>query len=426
MPPLREAFRPGGHAPTRERPESCKSHRPTESNCHPTMAGREPFGIASRELGWAVASTALCLLIAEASARALVVADQFYVWPPNIEITYEPDPGVITGVHDRSILRTNSLGMRSDEIPDDDGAYRILAVGGSTTECSFLDQAEAWPQLMQESLSVGIRGQTWVGNLGASGRNSRDHVLQLKHLLPRLPRIDAIVVLAGVNDLSLRLKRDIDYDPKYMQRPGAATLQLGHAFWRVPFDYEAAVYKRTVLYHLARELKNSVRSRLTAATYIDGAGRMYERWRAHRRDAVEIRDRLPEMATALAEYEDNIDAIVDLAQGHGALLLLVTQPSAWRPDMTAAEQGLLWLGGVGQYQELPGRPYYSVEALAEGMQAYNDVLLDTCRRRGVECIDLAAELPRDSTTFFDDVHFTEAGSAHVGRLVAAHLSQLVF
>ena len=85
------------------------------------------------------------------------------------------------------------------------------------------------------------------------------------------------------------------------------------------------------------------------------------------------------------------------------------------------EQKPLWLGGVGNYQEVPGKPYYSVDALADGMQRYNDIVVDTCRRHGIECIDLAAALRRDTGTFYDDVHFTEASSAEVGRLVAAHL-----
>ncbi len=94
--------------------------------------------------------------------------------------------------------------------------------------------------------------------------------------------------------------------------------------------------------------------------------------------------------------------------------------------MTADEQERLWLGGVGNYQEQPGQPYYSVDTLADGMQRYNDVLVDTCRQRGVECLDLAAALARSTDNFFDDVHFTEAGSAEVGRLVVAHLGRRAF
>lgn len=363
----------------------------------------------------------MCLLGAEFASRAFLEADRFYVWPPNITVIYDPAPGVMPGIHGTSVLRTSSLGLRSDELPEDDAVYRVLAVGGSTTEGSFLDQTETWPQVAQDVLNTGGQRRHWVGNLGASGKNSRDHVLQLKHLLPRYPRIDAVVALVGVNDLSLRLKRDVHYDPNYMRRPGAEARQLLHAFWRVPFSYETAAYKRTALYHLAREAKNVVKAHLVDAAYIDTAGLMYRRWREHRRRAGELRDQLPDLASALAEYRRNLEALADLSAASGARLVLATQPSVWRADMTAAEQERLWLGGVGDYQELPGQPYYTVGALADGMRRYNEVLMDTCRQRDVECLDLAAALPRTTATFYDDVHFTEAGSARVGRLVAAHL-----
>ncbi len=129
----------------------------------------------------ALGSTALCLFGIEIAGRASMVGDRFYVWPPNIEITYEPVPGVMPGINGVSILRTSSLGLRSDEMPENDDVYRVLAVGGSTTESSFLDQSEAWPHLVQEILNDAGRGPHWVGNLGASGKNSRDHVLQLKY-----------------------------------------------------------------------------------------------------------------------------------------------------------------------------------------------------------------------------------------------------
>ena len=79
-----------------------------------------------------------------------------------------------------------------------------------------------------------------------------------------------------------------------------------------------------------------------------------------------------------------------------------------------------------QLPGLPGQPYYSVDAMADGMERYNNVLVDTCRRRGVECLDLAAALARSTDNFYDDVHFTEAGSAEAGQLVAEHLGRRPF
>ena len=93
----------------------------------------------------------------------------------------------------------------------------------------------------------------------------------------------------------------------------------------------------------------------------------------------------------------------------------------WRPDLTPAEQRLLWLGGVGPFQEEPGQPYYSVAALAEAMHRYNQTTLEVCAELQLDCFDLAAAVPADTMLLYDDVHYTEAGSALIGRLVAEHL-----
>ena len=93
----------------------------------------------------------------------------------------------------------------------------------------------------------------------------------------------------------------------------------------------------------------------------------------------------------------------------------------WRADLPPELRDLLWMGGIGHYQDSPGLEYYSVEALAEGLAAYNDSLLGICERQGVQCIDLAARLPKDTTVFFDDVHFNESGARQVAAILARDL-----
>jgi hypothetical protein len=58
-----------------------------------------------------------------------------------------------------------------------------------------------------------------------------------------------------------------------------------------------------------------------------------------------------------------------------------------------------------------------------GMQAYNDTLLEVCKTRGVECIDLAGILPKSDTIFYDDVHFSDKGSLMTADVVFKYLSK---
>ena len=89
--------------------------------------------------------------------------------------------------------------------------------------------------------------------------------------------------------------------------------------------------------------------------------------------------------------------------------------------MTKAERELLWAGGPNFFQLKRGADYYSAEALAAAMATYNGALLEICRERGVECVDMAVELPKSTTVFYDDAHFTEVGSAIMAQRLTAYL-----
>jgi lysophospholipase L1-like esterase len=57
------------------------------------------------------------------------------------------------------------------------------------------------------------------------------------------------------------------------------------------------------------------------------------------------------------------------------------------------------------------------------MARYNDTLLEVCRARGLDCVDAAHLLPRDTTALYDDVHFNEQGSRLLARALAKSLRE---
>ncbi len=89
--------------------------------------------------------------------------------------------------------------------------------------------------------------------------------------------------------------------------------------------------------------------------------------------------------------------------------------------MPQSERDLIWMGGTDFFHLKRGKPYYSAAALAEAMTIYNDALLDVCRKRGLECVDMAAMVPKTAQVFYDDAHFTDYGSAIVAERLAEYL-----
>lgn len=373
------------------------------------------------KLALAGAAGLLALVTVEVGLRSTwAEADAFSVFWPRLERVFHPAPGVMPGISGPSLFRINAQGVRADPPrPEDD--VRILTLGGSSTECLFLDQAEAWPEVVQTRLNEEQdRLRVWVGNVGKSGMNARDHATQVRHILEQQGEVDILVLLVGVNDLFLRLQQDAGFEPDFLEDPAHWDEQMrrGFALLPVALDVRFPPWKRLALWRLGSQIKERL---LPSPRAQDAAGSVYTQWRAHRRSATRLRTELPDLTAALAEYARNLGHILDVCFELGVRPLLVTQPTMWTTDLAPELDELLWFGGVGDFMEQEGCEYYTVGALAEGMRRYNEVLLEVARGRGVDVLDVTELLPRDTRSFFDDCHFNEEGAARMGELVAGHL-----
>jgi hypothetical protein len=156
----------------------------------------------------------------------------------------------------------------------------------------------------------------------------------------------------------------------------------------------------------------------------DDAGRWYEKVRNYRRNAKAFTDSLPDLQEGLAEYNRNINRIIEIANENAVELILVTQPFMWGREISKKEEDLLWFGEIGKFTQGESDTYYSVSALADGMNRYNAELLSICEDRGIVCIDLASMLPKGTVSFYDDVHFNEPGARSVATILAENILAL--
>jgi len=360
--------------------------------------------------------------VAEVAVRVFV-DDGYYVWPPGYETNFHPNPEIVHGVSPRARITINSDGVRGD-LFGPDPQYRLLAVGGSTTMGLFLDDTEAWPHLAQNRLNAVLGpGAVWVGNVGRPGHTSVQNAPQIDRLLEQHPQIDAILVMIGANDLLVRLTFH-HFPPSLRTSPWFSTdrrdAPLLGAFAYVPKgSFQAPWYGRTSLGHfLAMRLRHF---ELAPTAVVNADASNIRHWRGFRRGASQYLDQLPDLRAMLSSYARNLGRVVEIVRKHEARIVFVTQPSLWREDLTEAQQALLWAGGPPLDRLAKDEKYYSVSALAEGMERFNAQLLESCRELDLECIDLAAQVPRETTMFFDGVHFTEAGSRRVASVVVDYL-----
>lgn len=366
-------------------------------------------------------STAISLLLGELVLR-FALPKSYSIWKPHLEKVFKPKQDVMPGISGDSRFLINSRGIRGDEFTPTH-TYRILAIGGSTTECLFLDQTETWSHLLQKTLNENAsKHNVWVGNAGLSGKSTRNHIAAMQLLPLEEMKIDAIILLIGINDFSERLARNEDYDPNFLSKPDGMRKIVDETFTGGSHPYPGDSFlKRTALFQLLRKVKGMAPQKSGQNVIQDAAGQVYVTWRKHRRQATEIRDELPDLSSGLDEYTRNINKMIEIAREKSIRLIFMTQPTMWKRGLPKELEALLWFGGIGNFQEESGKVYYSWEALENGMKKYNAALLKICQEKHVECIDLAPLLEKDTTVFYDDVHFNESGARKVSKALSNHI-----
>jgi lysophospholipase L1-like esterase len=325
------------------------------------------------------------------------------------------------GVDGKARFLTNSLGIRGEELTNRH-KHRIMVMGGSATESTYLDHVETWPYLIQEYLRK-HRGNKdfWVGNIGVSGITTRHHLLQMKYALTEDLEIDTVIALIGGNDMLVRIRKDTRYNPDFMEVPDVESQLLEKTFKIYPGKY-TSLYYRSVLFRRLSNLYHIYFPEKYSGVYINkrSDGSWYEPLRKRRRSHVKT-DYMPDLATGLQEYRENIIRMIDIAREKNLRIIFVTQPTLHYKDLSSDLENMLLMGIIKDENSKYYKMFISAGRLAEAMREYNDVLLRTCKKEAVECIDLASSLPKDTTIFYDDIHFNESGSRTVAAIVARYL-----
>src|SRR5438876_9125808 len=161
---------------------------------------------------WIVpAALALAAVTAELIARWWIRhVGGYYVFPPDLRLLLYLDREVLPELEPLVRFEVNSDGERGSQVPrlrTGETLYRILVAGGSQPEGFLLDQDTSWPGALQHLLAtpehLDMLGATHVhvGNIARSSVGSEALDLILAHVLPRYPRLDAIVILVGASDV---------------------------------------------------------------------------------------------------------------------------------------------------------------------------------------------------------------------------------
>jgi lysophospholipase L1-like esterase len=302
--------------------------------------------------------------------------------------------------HD-GIHRKNSFGFRGEEW---DGQkvkdkITILTVGGSTTECYFIDDNRTWANLLGKKLSQ--KYPNIINNAGLNGHSSVGHVVLLENYFPKI-KPDYALILLGINDIANTENGGNKFDDNLNESQGfrhyvqkiedySRLINLLHSLYR---SYEA--YKFGLNDKNEWVLDKKYKPLLTSSLDTDKILNIH--------------------AKAQEIYKSRLIKILDLCKKNGTEPIFITQPLLFgygKDSITNID--------LGQY------PIYAIngEMYWKKLQIYNQSLKIVAADNQVSVIDLAKELPKNSLYFYDDMHFSDKGCEKVSEILSNRFSEIL-
>jgi lysophospholipase L1-like esterase/uncharacterized protein YjeT (DUF2065 family) len=301
----------------------------------------------------------------------------------------------LDGVAPIAANTTNKWGFRGDDPPINwNEYYTIVAVGGSATQCFYLNDSNTWPYLLQSKMRK-VADKVWVGNAGISGHSTRAHLIFVREIIPHI-KPKAVMVLCGINDLWYSL----DENAKKVEHPPETTgwkhKLLGYSrLVEVLFLWKIILWDNVVV--------------------LERAGNTNYRPVPIRKEMMLPED--TEIALpSLAVHENNVRAMIAELRRQRIRPIFLTQPVLF--DTTD-----YWKSISGcDYSYKGNKGELSAATYAKLLSQFNDKLINICREENAEVFDLARNIPHSTRYFYDTMHFTEAGADTVAEIIASYMS----
>lgn len=303
---------------------------------------------------------------------------------------------------DTTIVNTrNSLGFRGPEPPADWAHHlTLLTIGGSTTECHFLDDDKTWPFLLGRELSDPFR-DCWLNNAGLDGHSTFGHRVLLNDHVKQL-RPSVVLFLTGINDVETD-------GPSFHDKLNTRNAYPDFRHWLFNNSEVLALGLNFVRGWRAQRFNNTTNDMLV----LDSTRRLPLPPEVMER-------RLSEQAKYLEGYRRRLEDLADTCLAWHILPVFVTQPNQFgfgRDSLTGADLAL--------YPVDPRDSGLNGELMWRILERYNDAVREMGAEKQVPVIDLARLMPKNSLYFYDMSHFTDAGAREVAMLLAGPMDSLL-
>lgn len=341
-----------------------------------------------QSLGGMLASIGITLLL------ALMILPAVYIYLHQQSLEQHVFAPVEPEAH--AFFQIEKASPLPEPLPD---AYRVLALGGSTTYGSRLERNEAYPAVLESLLREHYPDRSiQVFNAGVPWHTTMHSLLRyVSRFSDWKPHI--VIVLHAFNDIFQASEGRLS--------SGTYRSDYGHFF--------GALGNRVNPNDRFSDLVGSTLTEnwLVRTLYSDF------------RDAPEEQLRTKvDLTRSLPTFRRNLQQIARRVTQDGARLVLATQPYLYHDDMTTEERDSLFYDFY--YRDYAIVP--SIDEQGAAMDAYNAAVRELASDPDIMLVDLEQSLPKSSEWMYDDVHYTAPGAATVASVLFDRLpwAELLF
>jgi lysophospholipase L1-like esterase len=296
---------------------------------------------------------------------------------------------------------TNNMGFRGPDLdmPKPPDEYRIFMVGGSTTECLYLDDRRTISAELELQLNTIYQDYSKIRiyNAGKGGDKTFDHIAMIGQRIVHL-QPDMIILCCGLNDL-LGAIADVDYTHQPQTR------RMRCSFWDIlaQLATEFQIVRQTCCL-FSSESRSDVRQAIPFHSNYKNLAGLCKSYPLSRE--APPRD--------LAAYEINLRTIIGIARSQNIKLMMLTQATTWNSRIDPGTADWHWMNCSDSV-------CYREKDMDQAMEAYNGVTRRLAREYNIPMQDLAKILPKTLDVIYDDCHLNVNGA----RLAAQFITQKI-
>jgi len=322
------------------------------------------------QYGRIVLFTVYAIFISQPLIAPFLALD-FHTLPPYFSAVAKNNVELLAGVDPEYTVATDSYGFRSNTPDAYNTKYKIFLVGGSTIEQLAQDNRKTTAALLERGIEIQDYS---VINTGLSGLRTVNHVATIDFIKKLKPSL--VVIQLGVND----------WDCALVDKCISSAMD--------PRNWPITV--------AAFSVTNLLRSRGAWWSWSDAATVM-----GHYDDKVKVELPDSKIAAYLQGFGRDFAKLLRTCETIApATCIITTQPTSYTVDnfADARYRKSLWM--TPPYQDWA----LTEDSLIRISAAYNDYIQKNANCQNCLLFDLARLMHGDRRYFYDDVHFTNAGT----------------